>query len=434
MSIIIGISGISGAGTTTITKALGAELSSTCLFWDDFDDISESPNDFVEWFNTDGNYAAWKYPALEDVLSCLRQGFKHTHPVSGINLEPTEYVIVDVPLGRMHVATSRLVDIMIHLDTSMDVALARRLIRDRAHNPAQIFDELQWYLDTGRPLFDASKIKASAELICDGNLPVSDIVREIKKNMENPKLANYLSLCTEVYDLSKPVPPTDAYAFYRSYVEKAKGPILEPMCGTGRFLLPLLEEGFEVQGFDASKHMLEALHNKARVKNLKPNVWHGFIEDLAIPERFDLIFIPSGSFCLITAQATVRSALNTLYRHLADGGVLVFEAETFKSVPPVGVWRGDKWQRADGKMILLSSCASLEGNICSSLGKYDLVDSNKIIRTEVEELRVRLYEENELIKLLQEAGFSNVHAMKTFDKSAMPDEDAEAIVYECRRI
>ena len=75
-------------------------------------------------------------------------------------------------------------------------------------------------------------------------------------------LASYLRLCTEVYDLSKPNPPKDAYAFYRDYVIKANGPILEPMCGSGRFLLPLREEGFNVHGFDASDHMLASLHAK----------------------------------------------------------------------------------------------------------------------------------------------------------------------------
>ncbi len=52
----------------------------------------------------------------------------------------------------------------------------------------------------------------------------------------------------------------------------ANGPILEPMCGTGRFLLPLIEDGFDVHGFDASDHMLGVLHAKAKPKNLKPTV------------------------------------------------------------------------------------------------------------------------------------------------------------------
>ncbi|HEO1363237.1 TPA: GNAT family N-acetyltransferase, partial [Legionella pneumophila] len=86
------------------------------------------------------------------------------------------------------------------------------------------------------------------------------------------KLDTYQSLCTEVYDLSKPNAPQNEYSFYRSYAVEAKGPILEPMCGTGRFLLPLVEEGFDVHGFDASQPMLERLHAKAISKNLKPKV------------------------------------------------------------------------------------------------------------------------------------------------------------------
>lgn len=33
------------------------------------------------------------------------------------------------------------------------------------------------------------------------------------------KLDTYLDLCSIVYDLSKPIPPEDAYNFYRFYVE-----------------------------------------------------------------------------------------------------------------------------------------------------------------------------------------------------------------------
>jgi hypothetical protein len=59
-------------------------------------------------------------------------------------------------------------------------------------------------------------------------------------------LDTYVNLCTQVYDISKPVPPKDKYAFYLSYVVSANGRILEPMCGTGRFLLPLVVEGFDI--------------------------------------------------------------------------------------------------------------------------------------------------------------------------------------------
>lgn len=247
------------------------------------------------------------------------------------------------------------------------------------------------------------------------------------------KLNTYLNLCTEVYDLSKPTSPKDAYAFYHSYVMNAKGPVLEPMCGTGRFLLPLLAEGFDVHGFDASESMLEALWIKARANNLKPTVWEGFVEELKKSEKYQLIFIPTGSFCLLIDPVTARNALQTFYECLSDDGVLLFEIDTLKAVPPLEVWRGSVWHKPDGRMIMLSQLATFKDNICHSIGKYELVENNSIIRTEVEELKVKIYDPLELDELLNSCGFKHVRRIKAFDRNATPDESDEAIVYECRK-
>lgn len=247
------------------------------------------------------------------------------------------------------------------------------------------------------------------------------------------KLDTYLSLCTEVYDLSKPEPPEDAYAFYRDYAVNANGPILEPMCGTGRFLLSLLEEGFDVQGFDASECMLQALHTKANAKKLNPTVWKGFVEDLKKSEKYNLIFIPSGSFCLIIDLGAVKSSLKTLYDHLNDGGVLLFEVESLKAVPQLEVWRGSVWHKPDGKMIILSQLATFGRAICNSICKYELSENNSIIHTEIEELKVRIHDLRELEIMLKDCGFKSVRKIKAFDKNALPDEADEAIVYECKK-
>ena len=52
-------------------------------------------------------------------------------------------------------------------------------------------------------------------------------------------MSAYGSLCTEFYDLDKPSAPADALAFYVARARKVGGRILEPMCGSGRFLLPM---------------------------------------------------------------------------------------------------------------------------------------------------------------------------------------------------
>ena len=66
------------------------------------------------------------------------------------------------------------------------------------------------------------------------------------------------------------MPPKDAYDFYLSYAKEANGPILEPMCGTGRFLLPLLAAGFKIEGFDASE-ATHSLFQFAFLKQSEPN-------------------------------------------------------------------------------------------------------------------------------------------------------------------
>jgi SAM-dependent methyltransferase len=73
-------------------------------------------------------------------------------------------------------------------------------------------------------------------------------------NKESPP---YRALCTEFYDLDKPLASKDALQCYLRYAEEANGPILEPMCGTGRFFIPLLKHGYNVTGFDYSPHMLK---------------------------------------------------------------------------------------------------------------------------------------------------------------------------------
>ncbi|MCK4946045.1 MAG: class I SAM-dependent methyltransferase [Alphaproteobacteria bacterium] len=247
------------------------------------------------------------------------------------------------------------------------------------------------------------------------------------------KLDTYLDLCTQVYDLSKPRPPEDAYAFYRSYLMEAKGVVLEPMCGTGRFFLPLLEEGFDVYGFDASDHMLHALHTKARFKNLKPNVWQGLVENLEKLERYSLIFIPSGSFGLIIDLNSARTAIRTFYDHLKDDGILVFEAETLNSASEqVGIWRASVWLKEDGKTIIANFLdLPLADNVSPALCKYELIDDHQIVSTEIENFKVRLYNPEDMIRMIKSVGFREVRMIKAFDRSAAPSENDKSVIYEC---
>jgi 2-polyprenyl-3-methyl-5-hydroxy-6-metoxy-1,4-benzoquinol methylase len=106
----------------------------------------------------------------------------------------------------------------------------------------------------------------------------------------------YRGLCTEFYELDKPSAPVDALGCYMYYAKEAQGKILEPMCGTGRFLIPLLEQGYSVTGFDYSPHMLNVCRQKCKDRGLTPTLLEATFETFSLVETYDLIFIPSGSF------------------------------------------------------------------------------------------------------------------------------------------
>jgi hypothetical protein len=61
-------------------------------------------------------------------------------------------------------------------------------------------------------------------------------------------MRGYGKLSTEFYALDKPTAPPDAFDFYERYAREARGHIHEPMCGTGRFLLPLQAQGLDISG------------------------------------------------------------------------------------------------------------------------------------------------------------------------------------------
>ena len=243
----------------------------------------------------------------------------------------------------------------------------------------------------------------------------------------------YLDLCTQFYELNRPKPPEGAYPFYKSYASEAKGLILEPMCGSGRFLLPLLKDGYKVEGLDLSEHMLSCLREKAKNMGLEPNIWQSLAEEIPEGKSYSLIFIPGISFCFINDTNEIRNTLKSFYKHLDDDGVFVFEIGTKDCIPPLGVWNGATHTRPDGKMLLRYTCISLDKDICSCVCKFELVDDNKVVQTEVEEYRFKVYEHQQLLNLLDEACFKNVKVMKAFDRNSKPEKGDKTIVYECRK-
>jgi len=249
-------------------------------------------------------------------------------------------------------------------------------------------------------------------------------------------MTRYGRLCTEFYDIDKPEAPPDAFDFFRAFAKRAGGPILEPMCGSGRFLLPLLAEGLDIEGADTSEEMLAACRRHAVARGLSPVLHDQALEHLALSRRFALVFIPIGSFCLLTQPSTVRRSLKRIYEALLPGGRFLVEIERASDRPPSqsGNWGGRWVERVDGAKIVLSWLNQHSGveNVTRSVHRYELVRGGKLLETEFEDFELKFYEVLEFTQELERAGFTRIEAFKPYELRPA-DESDEAIVFSCIR-
>lgn len=173
MTKIIGISGVSGAGKSTLSKALATHLQATYISWDDFDDISTGPEDYVDWYNRGQDYSEWNYISLAKALRLLKSEQAVLNPANHCLLDPTEFIIFDAPLGRLHHQSGQYIDIWIHIKVPLDISLSRRLIRDYKNTDKskdELLIELEFYLNKARPLFFDDKLNDTADLVLNGGL------------------------------------------------------------------------------------------------------------------------------------------------------------------------------------------------------------------------------------------------------------------------
>lgn len=163
---IITINAVSGGGKTALATSVAASLPNAVLFcFDDFDATNIYPADFYEWRMNGADPLAIDCPGMgAAVARAIGQGTFH-------------YIVLDCPLGRDHPRFADLIDLAVFIDTPLDVAMARRILRDYAASSDQsaaetlltLQAEMKHYLAKARyPYLAASAHKATADLVLDG--------------------------------------------------------------------------------------------------------------------------------------------------------------------------------------------------------------------------------------------------------------------------
>ncbi len=198
---IIAISSVSGGGKTTLVKKAAEKLGVCALFFDDYASSSEYPANLRQWLDDGGNLNERKTPQFARDLAALHRGEPVAAPRGGAMVRPTEYLVIEQPLGRGQAEMAGLIDFVAVVRTPLEIALARRTMRDLdlqssvqlenatreelIHQVQEIRGYLKYflglYLEIEREVYITilEKVEREADLILDGMLPVEKLVDEL---------------------------------------------------------------------------------------------------------------------------------------------------------------------------------------------------------------------------------------------------------------
>lgn len=240
----------------------------------------------------------------------------------------------------------------------------------------------------------------------------------------------YGSLCTEMYEILHEKAPQDELDFYLSYAEKGKK-ILEPLCGSGRFLVPFMERGFDICGMDLSGEMLDKLKQKS------PNaeVVQADIFAYSSKEQYDYIFISSGSVSLFTDINLCKKILEKLKGMLAPKGKFVFAVDTVANrCPDDSDYKTSisvKTKESFDLILKSKNYYDEQSQTQFSPSIYELHNGTELLQSEPMDFQTHLYRFGEMEQYLREIGFKTVIVYSSFQKEIATGNQDEMFLYEC---
>ncbi|HEY2179289.1 MAG TPA: class I SAM-dependent methyltransferase, partial [Caulobacteraceae bacterium] len=162
----------------------------------------------------------------------------------------------------------------------------------------------------------------------------------------------YGSIAAEIYDIDKPIGAMPDTAFHLDRFAGFPGRILEPACGSGRTLVPLLQAGCDVTGFDPSPEMLDRCRALCAERGFSPDLTQQRFQDFAYDHPFEAILVPASSFTLIGDFTEAMAVLRRFHASLTPGGLVVLDIQPLAPLAASGEDRR-QWTAGNGDLLTL---------------------------------------------------------------------------------
>lgn len=250
------------------------------------------------------------------------------------------------------------------------------------------------------------------------------------------KHKEYRKLHAEWYELvSAAMGPSKEVDFLGAKIRELGQPALELGSGTGKILIPLLEQGFDVTGIDTSEDMTGRCLAACARKNLEAKIYEQSMVNLDLPRRFRLIFLDSGGLGLFTEDRDIEATFQRVIAHLEPGGHFLYD---FELVPAPyedhDRWTGDWICGADDVVIAWRKRMKHDPvtHVWRWLFIVEKFVDGRLVETEANERWGRTFTLDEALGYARAAGFEAIRATDWLTEDP-PRGTSKLISVQCRK-
>jgi SAM-dependent methyltransferase len=239
--------------------------------------------------------------------------------------------------------------------------------------------------------------------------------------------------------------------YFQRYLERDGQPALDVACGTGRLLIPYLRAGLDVDGCDVSPDMVALCREKAQREGLSPTLFVQPMHALDPPRSYRTIYV-CGGFGLGSTRVQDLEALRRFHAHLEPGGTLLVDVEVpYADGALWPYWRKEERaslpEKTGRPKSLQPASDGTELGLRSRVVDFDSLAqrvtyemraeqwrNGELEAEEVHALTINLYFKNELVLMLERAGFDDDVVVEGDHNDAEPTPDDDFLVFVARRL
>jgi SAM-dependent methyltransferase len=246
-------------------------------------------------------------------------------------------------------------------------------------------------------------------------------------------LNRYGSIAAEIYDIDKPYFALPDTRFHLERFAGFERPILEPACGSGRTLIPFLQAGLDITGFDPSLEMLDRCRTRAAEAGFSPDLTRQRYEDFTYARRFGAMLIPVGSFTLVDDFAAALDVLRRFHAHLEPGGLLVIDLQGLNFLASTAAKDRRRWTAPNGDLLTLEGDRTTTDWLrqrAEMTYRYERWRDHVLVESQIDVMAQRYWGLEEFRLALEAAGFTGVTVCGGYDRRRGPREADRVWTFE----